>query len=204
MMEQKHYIYPIALIAAMMLSLTSCHNDVAVDASASQQSALPILIGGVAVAASEVTRTDASDAYNVSLPSGKEIGIYLYSEGTTDFSTQQTYTDANKYVTWVYQTAGNPYAVSGGKYKSSLALVSHSKSPNFPKKTNTDLVDQVTLFGMFPYDKTLTPNMTDYTFTVPLSQTTSDQTAITAADLLTTDGLITYDFIITIPITYNA
>ena len=194
MMKQKRYITLFALIVAMMLLLTACHNDVAADASASQRTDDPILIGNVGVAPNELTRADASDVYNVSLPSGKEIGIYLYSEGTTDFSGQHPYTDGDKYKTWVYQTAGTPYAVTGGKYKSSLALVSHTKSPNFPKKTNTELVDQVTLFGMFPYDKTLTPDKTDYTFTVPLSQTASaaDQAAITAADLLTTNGLVTY------------
>lgn len=184
------------MVLASLLLLpvaTACQSDEAT--TTGQTGSHAIQIDGVGVAPLSAVTRDASDAYNASLPEGKDIAVYMYDNGTTDFSTQKEKTDAS-YVTWVYQTASAPYAISGGRYQSSLSLVSHKKSPDFPKKSgsNSELVDKVTLFAMFPYDVALTPDKTNYTFTVPLSQTATqaDQAAITAADLMTTDGLITY------------
>ena len=153
-----------------------------------------------------VTRSDAGDFYNDALPSGSDIGVYIYgydNEGDAtghDLSTLQP-TASTPSKTWVYATSGSAITVNGNNetYKvSNLVLTSHNKAPTYPEKTTgsgSGVMHHVNIFAVFPNNTAFKPSENDndavsYDFTALLDQTSADN--IKASDLLTTNGLATY------------
>lgn len=148
-----------------------------------------IQFSSTAVATNAVTRA-AADTYNNSLPSGSNIGVYIYDRDNIDISTTQP-TAGTPSTTWVYQTVGEADPTT---HKSALRLISHARNPKFPFKSgsNTEYKDYVEVFAVFPNNTDVTPSTLNYTFTVSSTQTVED--SIKNSDLLTSSlNRYTYD-----------
>ena len=185
-------IRPIAIIILTGCLLAGCQDDETAK-TANQDDESPILLSALTSGPVTVTRVGAADTYNNSLPEDSEVAVYIYDNNGTYLTGKVDGTE-NVTATWVYRT-GAPYAAGEGLYKSSLSLHSHDKTPVFPKLNETTLRDYVQIFAAFPNDSSYVPTATNYTVTVPLDQTgstTANETAIAAADLMTTDGMVTY------------
>lgn len=148
-----------------------------------------IQFSSTAVATNAVTRA-AADTYNNSLPSGSNIGVYIYDSDNIDISTTQP-TAGTPSTTWVYQTVGEADPTT---HKSALRLISHARNPKFPFVTgsNTEFKSYVEVFAVFPNNSNVTPSTADYTFTVSSDQTVDNN--IKNSDLLTSAlNRYTYD-----------
>ena len=190
---------PLVAMLWLTLGCTADHSDV------TPQHDSPELHFTAATVAGATTRADAGDAYNDALPSGSNIGVYIYGyEGTTgyDISADPVIKNAAS-KTWVYTTVGSAYSVTEASetFKvSNLVLTSHTKAPKFPGKVSTSGgdMDNVKIFAVYPNNTAFKPSGnkgTDnndidyYDFTAEINQTTAN--AIMGSDLMASD-LATY------------
>lgn len=194
-MKQKQYMTTLRQAAwtlAACTLLAACHtDDTAKDLPTADDH--PILLSALSIGEA-TTRTGIADTYNSWLTEGSSVGVYIYDNDGA-YLTGKVGGTEGQVATWVYKT-GAPYAIGGGLYRSGLSLTSHDKTPAYPQ-TNNVYKDHVTIYAIFPNNSSYTPpssssTATSYTVEAPLNQTDDYEAQIKAADLLTTDGKITF------------